>query len=151
MKEQFYVHFIANEDKVLVFAGFYHSLIHQNKIPKDAIEITKEEHEKYLLAMFEKKQSLWLDDDKKIQFKDHFSKWDKKKKTFVPDEDAALAYKRSQLKIQARHLIDKYIKYTLPYYFDKYTKEQQKQLNNYLDLLHNEKMTELPIKPDFLG
>lgn len=130
-----------------IFNGFYNN----QEPPEGALEITEEELDNYLDILNRQQKLLWIDAKDVIQIREKLTKWDKKKKTFVPDEAAIIAEKRHLLRSQADKLIEDYIIYTMPYYFNKYTTQQQKELTDYLDALHNEKMTELPIKPEFLG
>jgi len=153
-----YISFSYDDNKILsIHNGFYCSDIH-NVIPDNSIEITQEQHQEYLDYLNGNpdknitRQKLWINNGI-IETRHEHSKWDKKKKTFVLDKEAIDAENKLITKAHVRLLIDKYVKNTLPYYFNKYTPQQQEQLNNYLDLLHqilNDEINELPIKPDFL-
>lgn len=146
-----YISFLQDDNKILsITNGFYHSDIHK-VIPDNSFEITEQIHQEYLDILNNQQKLLWIDADNNIQIRDRLSKWDKKKKTFVTDQDAIDAENKLIMKDHAKLLIDKYIKNTISYYFNKYNKQEQDQLNNYLDALHEENMIELPIKPDFLG
>jgi hypothetical protein len=143
-----HVSYLPDENGIRsIFNEFYNN----QEPPEGALKITKEELDNYLDILNRQQKSLWIDAKDIIQVRDRLTKWNKKKKTFVPDEDAIIAEKRHLLKSQADKLIKDYVIYTMPYYFNKYTTQQQKELTDYLDALHNEKITELPIKPDFLG
>jgi hypothetical protein len=150
---QHYIYFTKDNNNVYsIFSGFYSD--RNTNIPNGAIPISDTQWKEYL-NILHKEKLLWLDNNKKIQIRNKYTKWDSATESWIVDTDAETTDAKIYLIGKAQFAFNSFIIYTNTYFWNKYTPEQQQKIIVYLDELeaiieNKSKFNILPTQPDFI-